>query len=266
MANGLRQKGGNPSSPPYTHDGGYEWDKDLDLSARFDASGEFDRYGLVETFQQTPGLNADLANATEATRVPRNRDFEVLGTNATSALVTFGTTTGGIVLTTDTGSNDQIIILPHLDTKQTAWSQVKWGTENQTEWECILRVGASIEDLIIWAGLKLTNTSVVATDADQVFFRFDTVVDNWEATTSINGTDTETDTGVVVAVNTTYKLKIAIDENRVARFYINGDLVHTTAALKNDIDLIPYVGVQTTTTAAKSIGLIKERISRIVFE
>ena len=92
-----------------------------------------DRYHLEEYFAQKPGINGDLANTAEGTRVPANRNFEVLGTNADSGDVTFSTTIAGIQLQTDGADNDSIIILPHLDAGQTAWSGVKWGTENQTQ-------------------------------------------------------------------------------------------------------------------------------------
>lgn len=258
MVAGLRSKSGKPAAPPYTN-GDYIWDQDLEFSGSVDLSGNFDRYVLEETFKRLPSINASIGVAT-------NLDFEVLGTNASADDVTYGSTIGGIQLQTDGADNDQVIILPHLDASQTAWTGIEWGTENQTEWECILRTDASVAALTIWAGLKLTNTSVVATDADQVFFRFDAAVANWEATTSIGGTDTETDTGVAVAANTTYKLKISIDSSRIARFYIDNVLVHTTTALTDNIDLIPYVGVHANTGAAKTIHLVKQKISRIVFE
>lgn len=262
VAKGLRASNGNPASPPYSN-GPYEWDQHfqphkLNLSNL--------RYELVERFEHTPGINADLANATEATRVPRNRNFEVLGTNASTDDVTFSATVGGIQLQTDGADNDQVIILPHLDTNQTAWTGVKWGTENQVIWECVLRTDASIASVTIWAGLKLTNTSVVATDNDQAFFRFDGGVANWEAVTSIGGTDTETNTGVAVAANTTYYLKIEIDSDRKAHYYINNNEVYVSSALTNDVDLIPYVGVHANTAAAKTIHLVAEKISRIIYE
>ena len=268
MPPGLRQRDGNPAAPPYSN-GPYDTDQEHRFNAKVDLSGNFDRYELVENFTKLPQLNAsiDQVYTTEAAR-NCNTNFEILGTGASDDDVTFSATVAGLQLQTDTGSADQVIVLPHLDTKYSAWTGIKWGTENQVEWECIIRTDASITAVTIWAGLKLTNTSVVATDANQVMFRFDGGVANWEAVTSIANTDTETDTGAanVVAINTVYKLKITINSSRIAKFYINNVLVHTTAALTNDIDFIPYVGIQTTTTAAKTIQLVKQRISRIVFE
>lgn len=220
-----------------------------------------ERYELVETFQRLPSLNASIGVAT-------NLDFEVLGTNASADDVSHSTTVAGIQLQTDGAQNDQVIILPHLDTSQSGWTGIKWGTENQVIWECVLRTAASVADVTIWAGLKLTNTSVVATDANQAFFRFDGAVANWEATYSIAGTDTEVNSGIAVSANTTYYLRIEIDSSRKAHFFIDDKEVAVSTALTNDIDLIPYVGVQETAAGggAKTIVLCKEKISRIIYE
>lgn len=226
------------------------------------------RYYLEEFFSQTPGINGDLANATESTRVPRNKHFEVLGTNGTSALATFSTTEAGIVLTTAGADNDQMIVLPHLDTKQTAWSNILWGTENQVVWECAIRTSSSIATQLIWAGLKLTNTPTIATDNDQVFFRYSTDDSDttWRLISSIAGTDTNTDSGVTVAVSSIYRFRIEIDSARKATFFINDKPYYKTAALTNDVSLIPYVGIQALDTAAVAVTLCYEKISRTLFE
>lgn len=208
-------------------------------------------------------MNGDILSATEATREIADPDFELLGTNAVSGSSAFAAE-GGIRLTTAGASADQVILAPHLDANQSAWTQVTWGTDKATEWECRIVTGASIADAIIWAGLKLTNTPVVATDNDQAFFRYEAGVNDgeWQAVSSIGGTDTATDTGVVVAVSTAYHLRIAIDAARIARFYVNGVLVATTAALTNAVDLIPYIGVQSAAVAAKVLDVQGQAISR----
>jgi hypothetical protein len=211
-----------------------------------------------------PGINGDIASATESVREIADPDFEVLGTNGTSALSTFNAE-GGLTFTTDTGANDQMILVPHLDASQSAWARWTWGTDREVQWECDIELGATIAAAIVWAGLKLTNTSTTATDANQAFFRYQNGVNDgeWEAVSSIAGTDDEHDSGVVAVASTRYHLKIVIAADRVARFYINGDLVETSAALTDAIDLIPYVGVQTTTTAAKAITIYGQQISRL---
>jgi hypothetical protein len=237
-----------------------DWDIKNSLRIKKNVRLATERYVLIESFERLPQLNADLAVST-------NLNFELLGTNAANNDVTFSTTIAGIQLETNTTANDQDIIVPHLASAQSAWSNIKWGTENQVSWECVIRTGASVASIVIWAGLKLTNTSVVATDDDQAFFRFAAATDTyWNYIYSIGGTDTATASTVAVATSTTYNLRIEVDSSRKAAFYINDTLVGRSTALTNDVDLIPYIGVQTTTTAAKYLIVCKEQISRIWYE
>ena len=213
-----------------------------------------------------PGLNADIQNAAEATRMVTDPDFEVLGTNASSDDVTFNAE-GGIKIETDGADGDGVIVLPHLDANQTAWTQVTWGSDQETAWSCHIKTQASIANAIIWAGLKLTNTPTTATDADQVFFRYEDDVNDgeWQAVYSIGGTDTEVDTGIAVAASTEYHLVITIDSARVARMFVNGTLVATSTALTDAKDFIPYIGVEADgAAAAKSLVIYGQTISRKV--
>lgn len=258
MAPGLRNKKGI-SAPPYSN-GPYTMSEDISWNGRFTESPG--RFVLEERFNRLPQLNGSVAVGT-------NLDFEVLGTNASNDDVTFASTIGGIQLETDGGANDQVIVLPHLTSNQSAWTGVKWGTENQTIFEAVIRTPATITSYLVWVGLKLTNTSTIATDADQVMFRFSTADSNttWRCVYSIANTDTNADSGVTFAASTNYHLRIEIDADRYAKFYINDVMVgKTTGALTNDIDLIPYVGVQGLTTAARDLNVIREKISRIIFE
>lgn len=224
------------------------------------------RFGLrwVAGQHGKPGLNADIQNAFEATRMIADPEFEILGTNAVSSC-TSHYAEGGITLTTTTASGDQVIVLPHLDAEQGGWGLTTWGTDKQTIWECRIATAAAITSEIIWAGLKLTNTSVVATDDHQVFFRYEAGVNSgkWQVIYSIGGTDTTVDAGVTVAVSTAYHLKVIIDASRIARCYINGALVATSTALTDATDLIPYIGIQTATTAAKTLYVTGQAISRV---
>ncbi len=61
----------------------------------------------------------------------------------TTALTTFPGTQAGIWMTT-AGADQIVNLLPHLDTNQSAWSKVLWGTENQVEWECSISLPALI--------------------------------------------------------------------------------------------------------------------------
>ena len=229
-------------------------------------TGLSDRFGLkwVAGQRGKPGINGDIIEVAEATRMVTDPDFEVAGTNGSSDDVTFNAE-GGITLTTDGADGDEVIIQPHQDANQSAWTQVTWGTDQETAWSCHVKTGASIGNCIIWAGLKTTNTEVTITDAEQAFFRYENGVNDgeWEAVSSIAGSDDSHDTGVVVAINTAYHLVIVIASDRTAKFYINGTLVETSGALTDATDLIPFIGVAADGAAeGKTLHVRGQEISR----
>lgn len=234
-----------------------------------------DRYELAERFNRAPKLNATLdwpAAYTEAAAQAvetANKDFEILGTNAADANSTLYAE-GGALLATAAGANDQIIAAPHLDAGQSAWTATTWGSDQSPRWEAVIQTTASVAVMKIWAGLKLTNTPTVATDADQVYFLYDTAAAAsptlWHTVYSIANVDTDaaiaTSVVAAVAAATTYHLVIEIDASRIARFYVNGTLAATSTALTTAIDFIPYIGAMTTEAVAKSIRAFKTGISR----
>lgn len=227
-----------------------------------------DRVMFIERFLRPPGINADIQNAAEATREIVNTEFEVLGTNAVSADVAVGVE-GGITVQTHGATNDSTIILPHLDASQSAWTKVTWGTDQETRWETVIKTPAAVTSIIIWAGLKLTNTPTVATDNDQAYFLFDTGAGAsptyWHAVFSNNGTDSDNalTSLAVVAAATKYHLVINIDSSRIPTFYINGTLAYTGTALKDTTDLIPYIGVKDLSAgSARIMTVYAEAISR----
>lgn len=219
------------------------------------------RYYLEEFFGKLPqiNLNSDFV---------ANQSFELLGTNVADTDVTYSATIAAIQLETAGANNDQVIVVPHLDALQSAWAvATRWGSENAVEFECAVRTDASIDDVTLWAGLKVTNVPAIATDADQVFFRYDGADTFWHCISSIGGTDTDTTTTVVAAATTTFRFRVSIDAARFARFYIDDVLVFTTlTALTDDINFVPYVGVQATAGAVKRLHLAYEKISRVLFE
>ena len=212
-----------------------------------------DRIELIENFNQLPGANGDIA-------VAFNLDFEVLGSGSDQGDITYGGAVGGIKMETDSSGEQQEIICPHLNSEQSAWESTLWGTENQVIWEAVIKTGTSIADITIWGGLKLTNDQDITTDADQAFFRFDTT--NWEAVSTVgDGGDVEVDTKVALVASTVYYLRIEIDSDRKAHFFINDKEVAISAALTDAVDLKPYVGVEGN---EKHIYLVKQKISRVI--
>ena len=273
---------------------GVEHDRTLGTTAK-DAR----RVYLDEWFLQRPGLNAniDQVSTVEVQRA-LNRNWEALGTNMTTALCTFAGTSGGVKATTAGADQDQAILTPHLDTAATAWAGCLWGTENETHWETSIQLPA-IDNQNVWAGLKKSNVPELATDTDQAYFQFLTDADNsGQAFTdftklhfihSVGGTDYISQLPITVAANTIYHLKIEIDSDRKAAIFVNGVQynVATTAgstggtavtavqpgvqaaksnALTNDVDFIPYNGIEANAGAAEALITHYICMSRNVYE
>jgi len=252
------------------------------------------RFYLEEWFLQRPGLNAniDQVSTVEVQRA-LNRNWEALGTNMTTALCTFNTTSAGVVATTAGADQDQAILTPHLDTAATAWAGCLWGTENQVHFETSIALPA-IDNQNVWAGLKLTNVPELATDDDQAFFNFLTDSDNsgqdYDDFTklhfvySVGGTDYISVLPITVVATTIYHLKMKIDSDRKISIFVNGEQYSVTstsgstggtavtkgttksAALTNDVDLIPYVGIEANAGAAEALHCHYVAASRIINE
>lgn len=246
-------------------------------------------------------INSAATGATSATAskihfkildIESNKNFEVLGTNMTTALCTFNPDAAGIIITTAGADEDQAIIAPNLNTNQTAWTNIMWGTDNQVEWECAINLPA-IDNQKVWAGLKLTNDQLIATDLDQAFFKFQTDADNSETFTdftklhfiyTISSTSTTyiSQLPITVTANTNYNLRISIDSNRYLSIFVNGvqyNITTTVGAtggttvtagttsskqLTNAIDLKPYIGIEAGTSGAESLHVYYQKISRVL--
>ena len=177
--------------------------------------------------------------------MPRNRNFEIQGTNSTSSLCTFDTTRAGILLTTDTTNDDEMVILPHQDTNQSAWGNVTFGTENSTIWECAVTTHATeanAKNTVRYvAGLGGSATLLDAAQnhsqyTDQVLFYYDSdnaasgdmlryqgTTSTWHCVYSNNGTDYVTNLGLALDEGSTYRFRIEIDSNRRASVFINDE-------------------------------------------
>ena len=123
----------------------------------------------------------------------------------------------GIKLVTGTTDDDYAVLTPRdgeteipAGSDSSAWSAVKFGTENKIQFSCAISTGATITETAIWAGLKLTEVAEYATDADQAYFLYATNDDlgaltsngNLHFVYSVGGTDYITDLGVAVTTNT----------------------------------------------------------------
>lgn len=210
---------------------------------------------LHEKLEQLPTITAVVA--------AKNQNLLIAGTNAANTTVGFNTN-GGIKLTTTTSSADQVILI---GASTSAWG-LTFTPANQVVFETQVVTDTSITAMTIWAGLKLTNTSVVTTDNDQTFFRYQDTVGGgqWQIVDSTANVDNvqTISTSVVpaVAINTPYLLQIKVGEDLIPRYYINMVFVGKGNALTSAAALIAVAGVQTGTTAAKAATYRHLRIVR----
>lgn len=231
-----------------------------------------------------------------------NQNFVLGGTSGGGVQVAGNTgrdvSFSGIKLVTGTTDNDFTVLTPRtgttelpVNTDSSAWSAVKFGTENKTEFYCSLSSGGNIADTSFYAGLKLTEVGDYATDANQAYFLYASNDDQGALTTNANlhfiysvaNTDYITDLGIAVAINTVYRLRIRIDVNRKISVFVNNvqyGLVTTATAggatqpvtttkslaMTDDIDLLPFVGVKTHAASSKGIQVSNIKISRDHYE
>lgn len=212
-----------------------------------------------------------------------NNNFTIEGDGASNNSASYPAGEQAGINLASSSDTTSVIITPNTNTNQTAWHNVKWGTENQVEWECAFLTTTYLadSDMKIWAGLKLTNTDTITTDNDQIYFLYDStnLVKSWRIVISINGTDYVSNTPVTVKQSTIYKFRISIDNNRFARVFINdiqynittseGDSgtdvtagIVPSAQLKNDVDFVPKIGLYGDGT----LIVCYQKISRVLHE
>ena len=207
----------------------------------------------------------------------------------------------GIVIQSYNATGDNIVVAPHLDAdaagrEQSQWSGIKFGTGDEVEWECSISIpsGAN-QPAKHWAGLKLTNVSLIATDSTQAYFKYQTSATNGETFSdfeklhfvySVSGTDYVSQlpinlnkTGSASDPNGPYHLRIKIDAARKISIFVNGIQynVTTTAgtsgtavtsgtgtslALADNVNLIPYIGCETEQATNVSLGIQYQSISK----
>ena len=232
-----------------------------------------------------------------------NQNFVLSGVNAGGSQISANTGRpnngfAGIKLITNTTDEDKTILAVRDGNTElngnfdsSGWASVAFGTENKIEFSSAISTSLSVADSCIWAGLKLTSDNRYAIDANQAYFLYSTDDDQGALTTngnlhfvySVANTDYITDLGIIVAANTIYRLRISFDENRQISVYVNNvryGLVTTATAggatqsvsttkslaMTDDIDLLPFIGVETKTTSSKGIQVGYINLSRDLYE
>jgi hypothetical protein len=198
---------------------------------------------------------------------------------------------GGMLLTTSATNLHQAIVHPNSSSGHNALNSgiFKTGSRLEFQTSVIFPVVPGTLDYSFCAGLKLTETPLIATDDHQAMFIFGNSTalvggstlastTNFLFAYSIGGTDYITDLGLPVVANREYHLKFLMDKNRKIKVFINGiqfgltstsGSMGTTAtntyddstALTTNISLYPVIGIQTT-GAAESVVVNYIKVSR----
>jgi len=231
------------------------------------------RFVLVFDCNQRVQTGASIANTNAS------KELELIGTNATDAQCVFATG-GGLSLVTAGAANDQTCVRGHLtgaDNSQSPWTGTTWDPNDQLVFKAVIRV-SDTADTAIAAGLKLTLAAGAtlidaSTDADQVWFGAaadgaarwgGTVLNNvWGCISSIANVDGHVTAGVAFVAGQV-RLVIAVAADRTTRFYFNGVLVHTTAAITGGVALLPFVAiVQTAGAVGRAMMLQRIGVSKL---
>ncbi len=208
------------------------------LAFRTMTEGETLAIDFTGTMTAATGVVTCHITLTAAAGLPRaaNPNLELQGTNASDDDAAF-LEGGGIRIETDGADADQVILAAHLDASQSALAGINWDSANQPM--CVFEIvtgpqAADVNRSTIFAGFKLTNTDVLATDADQFMFRAPNAAaaSTWRAVTSVNGTDEEFNTNTTLVEATSYQLAVILNASRSPHYYLNGNLVRIGPAVR----------------------------------
>lgn len=214
------------------------------------------RFEVVDRFPLRPQLAASVANA-NASKITC-----LIGTNAADANAAFNTG-GGVTLTTAGAANDQMLVRGHATAGQSAMTGTTWSTSNQLVYRAVIRV-QDTANIVIGAGLKTSLTAGAtlldnATDANQIWFgyatddRFGVGAANWAAVIRIGAASANVSLGAI-ATGLNY-LTLTIDSSRICRFYLNGALAATSAAITAATSLLPFAGCEALAAAGRQMGV-----------
>lgn len=240
--------------------------------------------------------------ASDATNEGANRNFVLVNTGGSaptsnqSCLFPKNGVGTGVVIQTFNATGDNVVVAPHTNSQQSQWFGIKFGTGDEVEWECSISIPKNDnQPAKHWAGLKLTNVSLIATDSTQAYFKYQTSATNGETFSdfeklhfvySVSGTDYVSQLpinlnkeGTASDPNGPYHLRIKIDAARKISIFVNGIQynVTTTAgtsgtavtsgtgtslALADNVNLIPYIGCETEQSTNVSLGIQYQSISK----
>ena len=206
-----------------------------------------------------------------------NSHMCMIGTNEHKAEYDSSNGYSGIKLTTSTTTNDQSI-LSSKNLNNTPISDGVLRPAGRIEFETSIII-PDITTVSFIGGLKMTPVPLLTTDPTQAMFMFGQITplgtsivsNNMLFVYSDSGIDYVTDTGFAIVADQEYHLKIKINKHKKISIYINGvqygiqntittnvpitatNSYDESLVINTSVSLYPVVGIQTTTSAARSL-------------
>ena len=189
----------------------------------------YDDFNKIPNLVAAYDLDATYDNADSEALAESNHDWILAGTDAVVTDITHNTS-GGINLKTNAGGTDQAYLIPNTaSTVDTGLNNILWDTGKRpaVEW-CFTTENHAlgISSMTAWCGFTITTPDGynVTADNDQVKVEYVAGANSGNfmirySTDTADGStvvDYSIDTGIAVAINTTYVVKIALDSDRVA--------------------------------------------------
>jgi hypothetical protein len=243
------------------------------------------KFGLGNSDRDWVAYNNFQAVPAAAIAAGNNQDVRFIGTGTPTCILATaanaGQPGGALLGTTAAAGPDTCVLDPYATSGFTG--PFTPALLSQTVFDAVVRTVASIATMSIVAGLKLTTAAagtVVATDANQALFVFDTdaiagwnpgstapaASPNWLCVVSVAGADFFIDSGVLVQANKDYRLKILIRPDGVPQFSINNlpGKVTNAGAMTAASALRPVFGIANRAAATVNAAIRMNRIQRLI--
>lgn len=199
----------------------------------------------------------------------RNPVWELYGTNAASGVAGIYHLNGGLKLLTAGANNDQAGIQAQANAGQSLFGTAGFlGSEDSPRFEAVIKTGSAITAQKIFFGLSLTSTMDASTDDDGIKIVYTTASTHgkFEVWSSRATADSVFTTDVTVAVDSIYRLKLEVYPDLTFMAFINDKPVYHSPfpAIVTAKDLVPFIGIQALTGAAKHMYVLgRPRVSRL---
>ena len=198
---------------------------------------------LEEFFEQLPRTSITLPGP------DTNRDFVITNTSGVLIPARFSSRIG-IIIETDTGTNDDIIIIVPpftlITSMRTQWQMAYIAASRRYVWEFAIRTMDNVQESLIWMGRSVGYTPQLS-NTGFILAVFNGSVDaTWQIHSRLFSSPILVSTDILVEDNTTYVLRIDTDRRdpTETKIYINNQLVTENNVALDFFNYGPIIGIE----------------------